>query len=162
MRRLISVLCFAFLVSPVSASVDDYCAAYARDFADSRGVGKPAWQQHFDNAEKSCLTQYSKAEAVAPKAKVKTKVVVKVTDASKRPEKPKLVEKPKVQEPENKQITAVQKPAVVAAKTVKLEPGSPEWIDYCTRKYTSFDAKKGTYLSRTGVERKCLITADFK
>jgi BA14K-like protein len=43
-----------------------------------------------------------------------------------------------------------------------LQPGSPAWVDYCKRKYVSFNEAKGIYLSKTGIERKCLVTADFK
>ena len=60
----------------------------------------------------------------------------------------------------------VKKVAVAEVKIVtknkKPEPGTPAWIAYCTRKYVSFDAAKGTYLSKTGTARKCLITNDFK
>ncbi len=47
-------------------------------------------------------------------------------------------------------------------KRPEIKEGSPEWYEYCARKYTSFDRKTGSYLSKTGIERKCLVTADFE
>lgn len=40
----------------------------------------------------------------------------------------------------------------------KLKPGSAAWLDYCERKYASFNRETGTYQSYKGVERKCLVT----
>jgi hypothetical protein len=69
------------------------------------------------------------------------------------------------------QYTAAPKPApaqerkkptvVVAVKPMaapKLVKGSAAWNSYCAAKYTSFDKAKGTYLSLTGVVRKCVVT----
>ena len=43
-----------------------------------------------------------------------------------------------------------------------LVVGSPEWNDYCAKKYTSFSAKTGMYMSHTGVSRHCIVTKDVK
>ncbi len=40
----------------------------------------------------------------------------------------------------------------------KLVPGSAAWLDYCDRKYASFNRDTGTYKSYKGIERKCLVT----
>ncbi len=40
----------------------------------------------------------------------------------------------------------------------KLVRGSSAWLDYCERKYASFNRDTGTYKSYKGVERKCLVT----
>ncbi len=40
----------------------------------------------------------------------------------------------------------------------KLTPGSAAWLDYCDKKYASFNRDTGTYQSYKGVERKCLVT----
>lgn len=40
----------------------------------------------------------------------------------------------------------------------KLVPGSAAWLDYCDRKYASFNRETGTYKSYKGIERKCLVT----
>jgi len=40
----------------------------------------------------------------------------------------------------------------------RLVPGSSAWLDYCERKYASFNRGTGTYKSFKGVERKCLVT----
>ena len=44
--------------------------------------------------------------------------------------------------------TAIQK---------KLQPGSEAWNNYCTTKYASYNVKTGTYTSKTGVARKCVV-----
>jgi hypothetical protein len=126
------------------ADVKDYCAAYARDFADHVQKQNAEWQSRYDNAEASCVQRFSSDAVPEPKTKPKVKTAV-----SKKP--PKVVPAP-VEEPAPE--TRAIKPAA------KLEAGSPEWIAYCEKKYVSFDATKGTYLSKTGIERKCLVTAD--
>jgi BA14K-like protein len=133
---------------PAAADVADYCAAYARDQADKGVKEKLIWQKRYDNALQTCGEQFSLQEpaAVAKKPKVN---VVKVA-----PEKPKLVVEEKATvEP------AAPKPKKLASLP-QLKAGSPEWVEYCKNKYVSFNEAKGTYLSKTGVERKCLVTAD--
>jgi hypothetical protein len=44
------------------------------------------------------------------------------------------------------------------ASNGKPEPFSQAWLDYCERKYASFNRASGTYTSFKGVERKCLVT----
>jgi hypothetical protein len=126
------------------ANIPDYCAAYARDYADM-GEKSTDWQRRHDDAQASCITRFSAFAATPVKAKPKPKVV-----AVAKPIEAKL--EPKKQTPPETKI--------VAKSTPKLETGSSEWIAYCKQKYVSFDESKGTYLSKTGVERKCLITAD--
>ncbi|MFO1033966.1 MAG: BA14K family protein [Hyphomicrobiales bacterium] len=41
----------------------------------------------------------------------------------------------------------------------KPTPGSAAWLDYCDRKYASFDRSTGTYQSYNGVQRKCKVTS---
>lgn len=35
------------------------------------------------------------------------------------------------------------------------QPWTPEWYSYCARKYTSFDARSGTYLGYDGYRHMC-------
>lgn len=174
MRRVVFVVGLALLVHPAHADVQDYCSAVARDFADLRPKDRDIWQKRFDDADADCIEQFSSAPTVAavqPKARKKVIVV--------KPSKPVVVEAVVVAAVpvETKPIKKTKKPVVEVAtvesasaeptaKAVSAKPkptvGSPEWLDYCTRKYTSFNREKGTYLSKTGVARKCLITADFK
>lgn len=133
------------LVAAAQATPADYCAAYARDFADTGTKDEAVWRGHYDAAEKQCLEQYAgladgPAAAPAPA-------------------------KPKPPAPRRVQAVAVVDNAMPAAAKPAakpdLEPGSDAWNDYCARKYTSFNRATGTYQSHTGVERKCLVTADF-
>lgn len=129
------------------ATVADYCAAYARDFADHVEKQNPQWQHRYDNAEASCTLRFTTDEKPVVKTKQKTKQV-----GDKKPATPKVVV---ATEPETK-----PEPQQLAKAAPKLLQGSPEWTDYCKKKYVSFNEAKGTYLSKTGIERKCLVTAD--
>lgn len=149
------------------ATPDDYCAAYAVDFANAGPDDQAIWQKRFDNASRDCLAQYAapKLEAqITTKPKIKP-VAVKIKKPAKLVAVPKVLAKPIVT-PAAIKTKDVKKVAVAEVKiipaTKKPEPGTPAWIEYCTRKYVSFDAVKGTYLSKTGIARKCLITNDFK
>jgi cell division septation protein DedD len=147
--RCVLSACTVFVLAlPAKADVADYCAAYARDHADQGAREKPIWQKRYDNALQTCGEQFSLKEPVAI-AKKPVKPVIKVVA-----EKPKPVEKSETPvEPDT------AKPKKVAA-IPNLEAGSPEWVTYCKNKYVSFNEEKGTYLSKTGIERKCLVTAD--
>jgi BA14K-like protein len=142
----------AVSVSPAWADVAAYCAAYARDFADLTDRQSPRWQKRYDNAETDCMQRFA-TQAIKP---VKPKAKPSRTAEKPKTEKPKVAAAPapKLKQPEeSKQEKAV--------KTVpKLVAGSPEWLAYCDKKYVSFDKAKGTYLSKSGLERKCLVTAD--
>jgi BA14K-like protein len=161
MRYVGIIMGLVFCASQAHAEVKDYCAAYARDVADELPLKEPNWQRRHDNAEKDCLQRFAVTTPVPLKEKPKR--VVK----SKPPTVP--VSKPKPEVPKPKAVVATkladkptEKPVEQkAAKIIpKLEPGSKEWLEYCEKKYASFDATKGTYMSRTGIERKCLVTAD--
>jgi BA14K-like protein len=115
--------------TPAMADKPAYCAAYARDFADARSHEKPMWQHKYDIALQACL---------GPPAPTIIKVV--------KPAKPKKVETP----------IAVDEPL---PKPTQLVAGSEDWNTYCANKYTSFNPKTGTYMSKTGVERKCVVSA---
>jgi recombination DNA repair RAD52 pathway protein len=62
--------------------------------------------------------------------------------------------------PEKKPVTAVKPLKSVAKKPAptKLAQGSAEWNAYCAAKYTSFNKATGTYMSKTGVVRKCVVS----
>ena len=166
--------------SAASAAPEDYCKAYAIDFADAAKRGTPWWQQRFSDAEKACLLQFTfddpepesppVAEAAAePDPQVEPEPAaepepapVKVAKAKvKRKPKPKV--EPVATEPAADDVAAaVVEPTAAPRKKPKLKVGSEAWNDYCTRKYNSFNRKTGTYTSRSGVERRCLVTADFQ
>ena len=179
MRRLFFVFGLALLAQPASADVQDYCAAYARDFADLRPKNRDIWQQRYDSANADCVEQFSGSPAVTaetPKVKMKTvapRRPAPVTAEVAAPAAPVEVrkktktKKPVVEEKPSAEVASVEgataePTAKVAGAKPKLAPGSAAWLDYCERKYTSFNRAKGTYLSKTGVERKCLITTDFR
>jgi hypothetical protein len=153
MRKLVVAAGLVF-IAPFSAhaNVPDYCAAYARDFAD---LGKKSddWQRRHDDAQSSCITRFSAFTTTPVKAKPKPKVVAASKPAQPKPEpKPEPKPGPKIETPPETKVVAKSIP--------KLEAGTPEWLAYCKQKYVSFDESKGTYLSKTGIERKCLVTAD--
>jgi BA14K-like protein len=138
--RGVFLVCGVLFISTTSvmANKADYCAAYARDFADARTRDKPLWQHKYDIAQAACLTEPKKP--VAPKPVVMKRPVVK--PAAPIPPEPVMVETPPY------------KPV----KPGQMEKGSEAWNAYCANKYTSFDVKKGTYMSLTGIERQCLVT----
>lgn len=149
MRLLILHLTFFVLTIPAQANIPDYCAAYARDIAD-QGEKSNDWQRRHDDAQASCTTRFSAFAAVPAKAKPESKPKPKPVAITKKPEKPKAEAK----------IETPPETKVVAKAVPKLESGSPEWTAYCKGKYVSFVESKGTYLSKTGIERPCLVTAD--
>ena len=143
------------------ATPEDYCAAYAVDFANAGPEDQGIWQRRFDNASNDCRAQYTAPKSEPVVAAVKAKKPAKVVAAAKPKPKLKTVVTPASIKTKDVKKVAVEE-IVVPAAAKKPVPGSPEWLDYCKRKYVSFDEKKGTYLSKSGIERKCLITADFK
>ncbi len=172
MRRMVLAAGLLLLAQPAFADVQDYCAAYARDFADLRPKDRDIWQQRYDNANADCIEQFTGETVVAAKpmkAKKKPPAAPKPvaapagasTEAIPTASTSKAKPKPVASVAAAGDAPAEAAPKPQAAKP-KLTAGSPEWLDYCARKYTSFNREKGTYLSKTGVERKCLVTADFK
>jgi hypothetical protein len=168
------VLLMAFWAAPAAADVQDYCAAVARDFADLRPQDRTIWQQRYDDSERDCIADFSTAPAetttdvtTKPKEKLKKTKPIRIEapmvavapEPEKKPKK--KTKKAEVAEATTADATTEQTVAVPTAKA-KLAPGSSAWLDYCERKYTSFNRDKGTYRSKTGVERKCLVTADFR
>lgn len=129
---IILALSLPAIAGPALAAKADYCAAYARDFADARTKDKPLWQHKYDIALAACMVEPTKS--VVAKPAPPKQFAPKIEPEPIIPPEPIMVEKP-----------------------AKLVAGSPEWNDYCIKKYNSFNIKKGTYLSRTGVERKCLV-----
>jgi BA14K-like protein len=166
MRRVFFVIGLALFAQPAIADVQDYCAAVARDFADLRPKDRDIWQQRYDNASADCIEQFSAPALTAAAPPKPRKKLVAVAPSKPQPVASKVIPKPKSKKPTTEVATVEGTTAEPTAKADVAKPkpvvGGPEWLDYCTRKYTSFDKKKGTYLSKTGVERKCLVTADFK
>lgn len=133
-RALIIIALGVLSAPPAWADKPAYCAAYARDFADARAKDKDLWQHKYDIALADCLDAPQQKVAAAPMAKKKASAKVKTAEVAK---------------PE---------PAPTAAP--KLLAGSADWNIYCANKYASFNVKTGTYLSKTGVARKCLVSAN--
>ena len=142
--RIILALFSCIMAAPANANKADYCAAYARDFADARATDKALWQHKYDIAQASCMAPPKPAlviKVAVPKAKPKVQVQMEIP-----PEPtPDPVPEPVIAKP-TKKLRLV------------LEPGSAAWNVYCGKKYTSFNPVTGTYKSRTGVDRKCLVT----
>lgn len=153
-RRCVFGAMALWLAAPAAgAAPSDYCKAYAIDFADQTKRDTPFWQQRYTDAEKTCLKQFTFAD---PEEKAKPAQVAKAKP------KPRPVEA-KVEAveaaPEAVDISAAAVSPPPPRKKQKLVVGSVDWLDYCDRKYASFDREKGTYRSYSGVERKCRVTA---
>ena len=133
----LSIVVIATYANPAFATKADYCAAYARDFADIQTQDKTLWQHKYDIAKDECLAE---PKAAAQVIRIKSKSTPKTTSSiAVVPAEP------------------LSTPAPANAKQ-KLEPGTDDWNNYCANKYTSFSAKTGTYTSHTGVERKCVVS----
>lgn len=140
--RLAQVSLAVLLIAvEASATPQDYCAAYARDFAD-QGT-KVQWQSRKDNALADCLLTVSPVATPAPQSVVKPKPVAAA--------KPIAL---------SEAVEAVTTPEKIATSKPILATGSIAWLDYCEKKYASFSRTTGTYISYKGVERKCLVTAE--
>ena len=159
-RALIAIACAVLLSSQAMAASEDYCAAYARDFADVGRRDEAVWQHRYDNAKEACLLQFTPAQAEAPpppKPKPKPKPKVAVVE----PADEEVIVAPDVPPKETQTKSALQKLAKkVTGGGGKLKPGSEAWLDYCDRKYASFNRETGTYKSWSGVERKCFVPAN--
>lgn len=143
---LLSLVASAILLANAPAafaSKADYCSAYAHDFANGQTQDKALWQHKYEIAMTDCLGDPPAAEQVnitQTTTAVKTqKVEQKIASVALK------IVKPAKPAPTN---TAIQK---------KLQPGSEAWNNYCTTKYASYNVKTGTYTSKTGVARKCVV-----
>jgi BA14K-like protein len=139
---LAAMMVFA-IVPRAFASKADYCSVYAHDFADGHSQDKAVWQHKYEIAMTDCLGENSTVETVSTP---KTKRVVKA----------KKIEQ-KVAAVQTKIVKQTQPTPASSATQTKLQPGSEAWNNYCTNKYASFNAKTGTYTSKTGVNRKCVV-----
>jgi BA14K-like protein len=133
-----------FAIAPHAfASKADYCSVYAHDFADGHSQDKAVWQHKYEIAMTDCLGETSTAETASTP---RTKTVVKA----------KKIEQ-KVASVQTKTAKQTQPAPASSATQTKLQPGSEAWNNYCTNKYASFNTKTGTYTSKTGVARKCVV-----
>ena len=143
-RFAIAALAVGVFVSHAQANSQSYCEMFAKDFADIRATDVDLWQKSYRNAFNDCMNQYTAAAPVAaPKKALLKQAAVPA----------------KLAEPTTEAVaeTETQAAAVVRAKPA-MEPGSPEWNEYCAAKYRSFNPDTGTYNSHTGKERRCVVT----
>jgi hypothetical protein len=132
----LAIVTLALMSTQASASSQNYCEMFAKDFADTRTTDVDLWQKSYRSAFNDCMNQYTAvAPAVAPKKKLQTQAAA----------------------PLNEQETSTVVAAVVKPKGV-LEPGSEAWNEYCAAKYKSFNPDTGTYNSYNGKERRCVVT----
>jgi hypothetical protein len=146
-----AALVAAFASTPAQADKAAYCQAYARDFSDQRATDKIQWQHKYQIALDACLGS-GKKTTIAAKPVIVDKPPIVAAAAQPAP-KPPLVAKP-APEPTVKPASTDAQPNLVM--------GTPEWNDYCAKKYTSFSTKTGMYLSHTGASRRCLVTKDLR
>ena len=136
------VIFFGFAAS-ANASKADYCSVYAHDFADSHSPDRALWQHKYEIAMTDCLNESTPSTQVE---NGKMKVAIK----TKKPDQ-------KIASVTTKVVKSVQPTLDKTSAQNKLVPGSEAWNDYCTNKYASFNSKTGTYTSKTGVTRKCVV-----
>ena len=135
-RSALAIASLVLVPTQASASSQNYCEMFAKDFADTRTTDVDLWQKSYRSAFNDCMNQYTAvAPAVAPKKKLQTQAAA----------------------PLNEQETSTVVAAVVKPKGV-LEPGSEAWNEYCAAKYKSFNPDTGTYNSHSGKERRCIVT----
>jgi hypothetical protein len=132
----LAIVTLALMSTQASASSQNYCEMFAKDFADTRTTDVDLWQKSYRNAFNDCMNQYTAvAPAAAPKKKLQKQAAAPLA--------------------ESETSTAVA--AVVKPKPA-LEEGSEAWNEYCAAKYKSFNPDTGTYNSHTGKERRCIVT----
>jgi BA14K-like protein len=144
LRFAVAALAVGILVPHAQANSQSYCEMFAKDFADVRTTDVDLWQKSYRNAFNDCMNQYTAAAPVAaPKKALQKQAAVPANPV----------------EPATEAVaeTETQAAAVVKAKP-EMEPGSPEWNEYCAAKYRSFNPDTGTYNSHTGKERRCVVT----
>lgn len=141
-------LMLSALASPALADKAAYCQAYARDFSDQVASDKAAWQHKYQIALDDCLAANKTSAAIAVKAVAPKPTAQPQAVSAKATTNPPPV------------VVSKSTPTQKVADNAGLTPGSAEWNDYCAKKYTSFDAKSGLYMSHTGVKRHCLVTKD--
>ena len=158
----VALLALVALTLPARADVQGHCEAYAVDFASALAPDGPVRQHKYDIALAGCLAEYSpaavaaatpvaKPAAAAPELQGAAPTGKSQAAPAAEPETP-AAAKPEVT------VAAAQPASGKPEARNGLKPGSPEWKAYCASKYTSFDPGKGTYTSRTGVVRPCLVT----
>ncbi len=129
----VSAFLSVFFATSALADKQSYCEVFGQDFANGKSPEVDLWESNFRNAFNDCMAQYSADGVVAAPAKKVAEeaaakvVVVPVRDSSRRKRVP------------------------------ILAPGTSAWINYCAGKYASFDAVTGTYKSRTGQRKPCLV-----
>lgn len=122
-----------FFAAPALADKQSYCEVFGQDFANGKSPEVDLWESNFRNAFNDCMAQYSADGVVAaPAGKLAQKtagkvMVVPARDFSRKKRVPILAQ------------------------------GTSAWINYCAEKYASFDAVTGTYRSRTGQRKPCLV-----
>lgn len=117
---------------PVYADVQSYCAAYGADIADMRLTGESI----LNATAAPQLTEAQRASAA---------------EAATRDCLDRFAPQVKAQAPLKAKPAAISPTASPAP-----QPGSAEWNAICARKYTSFDAKTGTYTAKSGKKRPCV------
>lgn len=144
--RVYPIFALALIASASVAQADSksYCEIYAKDFASAKTSDVDQWQLMYRNSFTDCMDQYSAPTTAVVKPKLVEKVQKKKVVAIKAPEE-------KAPDP------AAEKPVAKKVR-VALERGSDQWNAYCADKYVSFNKETGTYKSRTGKDKPCLVT----
>ena len=125
----------AFFSTPALADKQSYCEVFGQDFANGKTSDVDQWESNFRNAFGDCMAQYAADGKVAAPAK-------------------------KVAQRTSEKVVVVPARDISRKKRVPiLAAGTSAWINYCAEKYASFDAVTGTYKSKTGQRKPCLVPA---
>lgn len=144
------------LLPPAGAAAGprDYCESYARDIASQRASGTGILSGAAQGAVR--------AAAAGDRSGGQASAQENVQETAARDYEQTLSDCIAQYEAAPAVLEAPEAPAAPKPRTLvqsaKLEPGSQEWVAYCTAKYKSFNAEAGTYTSYTGVERPCRVT----
>ncbi len=144
--------------SPSEASMRSYCAAFARDQAESSitagSILSTARPRQPELTERRHLAERAFANCLALYAP-KTAEPPPEAEATASPE---ITATTEAAAPSQTESAGDKKADPTLTASVELVPGSEAWNDYCAAKYASFNRETGTYTSFSGKERPCLVT----
>lgn len=123
---LVSGLALVASGSLARATPEDYCEAYAVDFANRVSRDDAAWAIRHDNSLRDCLAQYqqSKIDVKKPEIAKKTKRVVPASKPEQVASKPAAVKLPEEAIVEPDPVDVPPEPAVIVAPDIE-PPAKP-------------------------------------
>jgi hypothetical protein len=150
---------FCWVSSEARAASPEYCTVYAHASSDPEGAAAAsaddteALQRAYDKAYYECLNLDDEPKLPADFAdRTADPPGVGEGDISTGDEQP--VMKKQATKVSVKKTASVEKPRRKKWRS-GLEAGTPEWVNWCTNTYKSFDPKTGLYKSYSGEMKSC-------